>query len=52
MMLARIQPGPERYSEVWTFECPKCDYVVEQLALDPMKTDKVAWLKGGLNPPH
>jgi hypothetical protein len=52
MMLARIQPCPERNSEVRTFECPKCDHVVEQLALDPMKSDKAGWLKSNLNPPH
>jgi hypothetical protein len=52
MMLARIQPGPERNSEVRTFECPKCEHVVEQLAPDPMKSDTAGWLKSDLKPPQ
>jgi hypothetical protein len=52
MMLARIQPGPQRNSEVRTFECPRCDHVLEQVALDPMKSEKAGWQNSDLNPPQ
>ena len=51
MMLARIAPGPAR-SEVQTFECPKCEYVLKTLAQDPMKSAVAGWLNSGLRPPE
>jgi len=51
MMLARIQAGagPERNSEMRSFECPRCDYVLEQIVPDPMKSDTSGGLSGDLN---
>jgi hypothetical protein len=51
MMLARIAPGPAG-SEVQTFECPKCEYVLKTLAQDPMKSAVAGWLNSGLRPPE
>jgi hypothetical protein len=51
MMLARIQPGPERNSELRTFECPRCDHALERVARDPMKSDKAGW-NSDLKPPQ
>jgi hypothetical protein len=50
-MLARLQPGPYPNSEVRTFECPRCDHVLQVVAPDPMKSDKVRWQNSNLNPP-
>ena len=42
MMLARIEPSPA-HSDLWTFECPKCNHVEKRLAEDPMNSDKPGW---------
>jgi transposase-like protein len=51
MMLARVSPGPVG-SEHRRFECPKCDFVQNEVAAsDPMKSAPVGWLAGELRAP-
>jgi hypothetical protein len=51
--LARITPSSAG-SEIWTFECPACDFV-DQIAVvlvDPMRSsDTLAWFQGELRAP-
>ena len=47
MMLARIEPGPAG-ADRGTFECPKCEHVLETMIEDPMKSDAAGWLNGEL----
>jgi hypothetical protein len=42
-MLARIETGPNG-SDLWTFECPKCEYVHKvMIESDPIKSDSAGW---------
>ena len=51
MTLARIEPGPDG-SDLWTFECPKCEYVHKvMIESDPIKSDSAGWQQSELNPP-
>jgi predicted nucleic acid-binding Zn ribbon protein len=51
MDLARIMAGPKGY-DLRNFECDKCDCVTTvTVATDPMKSDAMRWLAGGLKPP-
>jgi hypothetical protein len=43
MMLARIEPGPA-WSDLRTFECPKCEHVLRTMVEDPTKSDALGWL--------
>ncbi len=52
MMFARLELDPASRSEVRTFECPKCDHVLQLTADDPMKSDAAAWANSDLNPPQ
>ncbi|MGZ5781470.1 MAG: hypothetical protein ACXWIN_11010 [Burkholderiaceae bacterium] len=49
MMLAHIEAGPN-YSDLRTFECPKCKHVHTMVAEDPMKSGN-AWIESRLNAP-
>jgi hypothetical protein len=52
MMLARTSPGPMGF-EHRRFECPKCNYVQnEVVASDPMKSAYAGWLAGELRAPN
>jgi transposase-like protein len=51
MMLERVNPGPVGF-EHRLFECPKCDFVQnEVVASDPMKSASAGWLLGELKGP-
>jgi hypothetical protein len=52
MMLERISPGPIGF-EHRLFECPRCDEVeLRFIASDPLKSNVVGWLAGGLRAPN
>ena len=52
MMLERVSPGPVGF-EHRLFECPKCDQVdLRLIASDPLKSNAVGWLAGGLRAPN
>jgi ribosomal protein S27AE len=52
MMLAHTSPGPMGF-EHRRFECPKCNYVQnEVVASDPMKSAYAGWLAGELRAPN
>jgi hypothetical protein len=51
MMLARIERGPN-YSDLRTFECPKCEHVKKVIVEDPMKSVRTRWQDSGLRPPE
>jgi uncharacterized paraquat-inducible protein A len=51
MMLARIEPGPNR-SEVRTFECPRCEHVQKRLVEDPLKSANTGWMAGRIELPN
>jgi hypothetical protein len=51
MVLERVNPGPIGF-ERRLFECPKCDFVQnEVIASDPMKSASAGWLLGELKSP-
>lgn len=50
MMLARVEPGPAAGSDLRTFECPKCDHVLQALVQDPIKS-RSGWTHSDLIPP-
>jgi hypothetical protein len=50
MMLAHVEPGIAG-SDLRTFECPKCKYVLRTMVEDPMKSDKAGWQDSELRPP-
>jgi exosome complex RNA-binding protein Csl4 len=52
MMLERVSAGPIGF-EHRLFECPKCDQVeIRVIASDPLKSNAVGWLAGGLRTPN
>lgn len=52
MLLERISPGPAGF-EHRLFECPRCDQVeLRFIASDPLKSNAVGWLAGGLRAPN
>jgi transposase-like protein len=52
MGLGRISPGKPGF-EQRTFECSTCHRTQNvSFPLDPMKTDALGWLAGGLKPPR
>lgn len=52
MMLARLAPGPSSGSELRTFECPKCDHVLQVLEEDPINSEKAGWQSSSLRAPE
>jgi ssDNA-binding Zn-finger/Zn-ribbon topoisomerase 1 len=50
MMLAGIEPGPAG-SDLRTFECLKCEYVLRTMVEEPKKSDKAGWQDSELKPP-
>jgi hypothetical protein len=52
MLLERVSAGPAGY-EHWLFECPRCDQVeIRVTASDPLMSNALGWLAGGLRTPN
>jgi uncharacterized protein YlaI len=51
LMLARIEPGPNG-ADLRTFECPNCEYVLQTLVENPMKSGNAGWINSALKSPN
>jgi hypothetical protein len=50
MDLARVE-GCQGRAEKRMFECPKCNFIETRIVGDPLRSDAIMRLAGGLRPP-